>query len=280
MKRRWGWAALLVVLVAAPAAPQRKDPGAEFVARMQKMGELWATLDTAKVAPNYAKDAQLAFYDVTPMKYTGWAEYEKGVLAVFADVSSATFALGNDARAVVRGNTAWGTATARFDLQHKDGTAEPLEFRWTVVWEKRGRDWLIVHEHVSVPAPLEDRATMSLYKRLGGYDAIAAVVDDFLGRLVADAQLKRFFAGTSAGSQKRIRQLVVDQLCEAAGGPCLYTGRTMRASHEGLNITEDDWNRAVGHLVATFDKFKVGPRERQEVAGAIAGMKADIVTRR
>ena len=92
--------------------------------------------------------------------------------------------------------------------------------------------------------------------------------------------MKRFFAGTSADSQKRIRQLVVDQLCQATGGPCIYTGRSMRSSHEGMNITEDDWKRAVGHLLATFDKFKVGPRERQEVAAAITAMKGDIVTGR
>jgi len=264
----------------ALAMPQAKDPGAEFVTRMQKTGELWATLDTSKVAPFYAKDAQLAFFDIAPMKYTGWAEYEKGVQAVFTGISSAKFSLGSDARATLRGNTAWGTATARFDVTGKDGTAGPFEFRWTVVWERRGREWLIVHEHVSAPSPMEDRATMSLYKRLGGYDAIAAVTDDFLGRLIGDPQVKRFFAGTSADSQKRIRQLVVDQLCQATGGPCIYTGRSMRASHEGMNITEDDWKRAVGHLLATFDKFKVGPRERQEVAAAITAMKGDIVTGR
>ena len=77
----------------------------------------------------------------------------------------------------------------------------------------------------------------SLYKRLGGYDALAAVTDDFVGRLVSDKQLTRFFNGVSTDSRKRIRQLVLDQLCAATGGPCLYIGRSMRASHEGLGIT-------------------------------------------
>ena len=84
----------------------------------------------------------------------------------------------------------------------------------------------------------------TLYERLGGYDAIAAVTDDFIGRLVADKQITRFFTGASTDSKKRIRQLVVDQICAATGGPCIYIGRSMKTSHEGLGITEDrnvDW---------------------------------------
>jgi hemoglobin len=118
----------------------------------------------------------------------------------------------------------------------------------------------------------------SLYKRLGGYDAVAAVTDDFIGRLVTDPQLKRFFAGHSTDSLKRIRQLIVDQLCAATGGPCVYVGRDMKTAHAGLNITDADWELAVKHLVATLDKFKVPQKEKDEVLGAIGGMKADIVT--
>jgi hemoglobin len=282
MKMRVVLAAVLsaVLLSALAASAQRKDPGAEFVARMQKMCELWSTMDTTKVAPYYAKDASLAFFDIAPLKYSNWAEYEKGVQGLFAGMASLKLTMGNDGHAVARGNTAWGTATGTVQTVSRDGAAEKMDFRWSLVWEKRGKDWLIVHEHVSFPAPLEDNSKASLYKRLGGYDAIAAVVDDFLGRLAADAQLKRFFAGTSKDSLARIRQLVVDQLCQAAGGPCLYTGRSMKSAHEGLNITESDWSRAVAALTATFDKFKVGPRERQEVVAAIASMKSDIVTAR
>ena len=67
----------------------------------------------------------------------------------------------------------------------------------------------------------------SLYKRLGGYDALAAVTDDFIKGLATDKQLGRFFIGASTDSQKRIRQLVLDQLCAATGGPCYYIGRSM-----------------------------------------------------
>lgn len=119
--------------------------------------------------------------------------------------------------------------------------------------------------------------TPSLYKRLGGYDALAAVTDDFIGRMTTDKSLSRFFAGHSKDSLGRIRQLVVDQLCAATGGPCIYIGRDMKTSHEGMGITEADWNTAVGHLVATLDKFKVPEKEKSEVLGAVSSFKKDIV---
>lgn len=117
----------------------------------------------------------------------------------------------------------------------------------------------------------------SLYQRLGGYDAIAAVTDDFVARLATDKQLSKFFAGHSEDSLKKIRQHVIDQLCAATGGPCVYTGRDMKTSHKGLGITESDWNVAVGHLTATLDKFKVPAQEKSEVLGALSGLKKDIV---
>src|SRR5262249_42780515 len=119
----------------------------------------------------------------------------------------------------------------------------------------------------------------SLYKRLGGYDALAAVSDDFIGRLATDPQLGRFFEGLSVDSQKRVRQHVIDFLCNATGGPCLYLGRDMKTAHTGLNISEEDWNTSVKHLAATLDKFKVPEREKNEVLGAISGLKGDIVGR-
>ena len=118
----------------------------------------------------------------------------------------------------------------------------------------------------------------SLYKRLGGYDAIAAVTDDFIGRMVADKQLSRFFVvGHSEDSLKHTRQLIVDQLCAATGGPCLYIGRDMKTSHRGLGITEADWKAAVTLLVASLDKFKVPQKEKGELLGAASSMKVDIV---
>lgn len=132
---------------------------------------------------------------------------------------------------------------------------------------------------VHAAPPQSSSAQPTLYKRLGGYDAIAAVTDDFIGRLGADPQLSRFFKGLSVDSQKRLRQHVVDFLCSATGGPCVYTGRDMKTAHTGLGITEDDWTASVKALVATLDKFKVPEKEKNEVLGAISSLKPDIVGR-
>lgn len=123
----------------------------------------------------------------------------------------------------------------------------------------------------------EQAKTPTLYQRLGGYDALAAVVDDFIGRLATHPDLGGFFKGHNSASLKRIRQLVVDQLCEATGGPCYYTGADMKHAHAGLGISEADWNTSVELLVATLDKFKVPQKEKEEVLGAISTMKNDIV---
>jgi len=119
----------------------------------------------------------------------------------------------------------------------------------------------------------------TLYQRLGGYDALAAVTDDFVGRLATDPNLKRFFAGHNKEGLTRIRQHVIDFLCVATGGPCAYTGQDMKTAHTGLGITEEDWDATVKHLVATLDKFHVPEREKSDVLNAISPLKADIVGR-
>ncbi len=121
----------------------------------------------------------------------------------------------------------------------------------------------------------QDKKT--LYARLGGYDAIAAVTDDFVGRLVSDKNLARFFVGHSEDSLKKIRMHVINQLCEAAGGPCNYTGRDMKAAHKGLGITGAEWDASAKHLVDTLNKFKVPKAEQDELLAVVTSLKKDIV---
>lgn len=117
----------------------------------------------------------------------------------------------------------------------------------------------------------------SLYERVGGYNALAAVVDDFIVRLVSDKQFEKFFIGQSNDSKKRIRQHILDQFCAATGGPCLYTGREMKTSHAGLGITNAEWDAAAKHLVASLDKFKVPEKEKGEILSFVTSLKKDIV---
>jgi ketosteroid isomerase-like protein len=151
-------AGMLVLSIASgsrAAAPPAKAAGGEpdFKALLRKTASAWETLDPAKAAPFYAKDATLAFFDFAPMKYTGWTDYQAGSVKTFAGFSSLKIQFNDDVRAQRAGNVSWGTGTGHADVVNKDGSKMPLDFRFTCVWEKRGHDWLIVHEHFSVPLP-------------------------------------------------------------------------------------------------------------------------------
>jgi hemoglobin len=121
------------------------------------------------------------------------------------------------------------------------------------------------------------QAKDSLYKRLGGYDAIAAVSDDFIGRLLADPMFKRFFEGFSDDSKKRIRQHLVDFLCEKTGGPCLYFGRDMKTTHAGLGISKAEWDQAVALIGQTLTALKVPAQESQDLASLLVPLEMDVV---
>ena len=117
----------------------------------------------------------------------------------------------------------------------------------------------------------------SLYHRLGGYDAIAAATDDLLARLQSDPQLRGYWKGTSTNNQQRARQLIVDFMTEAAGGPAYYTGRDMKTSHVGMHINESDWEVFMRHAAATLDHFGVPSPEKDEVLAFFASLKSEIV---
>jgi hemoglobin len=123
------------------------------------------------------------------------------------------------------------------------------------------------------PAAAQDAP---LYTRLGGYKAIVAVVDDFVGNVAADRRINRFFAKANI---PRLKQNLVDQICAASGGNCIYTGRDMKTAHAGMGIRSRDFNALVGDLKKTLNKFKVPAKEQGQLLAVLGPMKKDIVTR-
>src|SRR5262249_54245055 len=118
----------------------------------------------------------------------------------------------------------------------------------------------------------------SLYTRLGGYDAIAAVVDDLLPRLRADDLLSRFWVSPrSVNNHNPERQLAVDFIVSAAGGPTIYLGRDMRMSHKGMGITKADYAAFMRCLSVTLDTFAVPEPERSEVVAFTTSLESEIV---
>ena len=114
----------------------------------------------------------------------------------------------------------------------------------------------------------------SLYERLGGLDAITAVVDSFSARCAADGRINQKFERTDI---PRLRRMLVDQVCEATGGPCTYGGRDMRETHDGMEVTAGEFDALVEDLVATLDEFDVPKGEQEELLGLLGPMRDEIV---
>ena len=133
------------------AAPKPSHAGpAPDQAYLQKIWDGWSTLDTANVAKFYATGPH-TFFDIAPLKYDSWDEYEKGVKNVVSGYKSAKFTLNDDVSIHLHGDLVWATATLKEEMTTKAGKVEMGNFRWTVVFENEDGKWLIVHEHVSAP---------------------------------------------------------------------------------------------------------------------------------
>jgi hemoglobin len=114
----------------------------------------------------------------------------------------------------------------------------------------------------------------SLYERLGGLESITSVVDSFVGRCAGDDRINRKFERSDV---TRLKKMLVDQVCEATGGPCTYTGRDMRPTHDGMAVTAGEFDALVEDLVLTLGEFDVPRAEQQELLGLLAPMRGDIV---
>jgi ketosteroid isomerase-like protein len=156
--RRFLTVSLWLLAITVSAAGQITKPAADKSsalrgpdkAYLQKIWDGWATLDPANTAKFYATGPN-TFFDIAPLKYNSWEEYEKGVKGVLAGYKSAKFTVNDDATIHPHGDLVWATATVTNEMTTKAGKVEMGKFRWTVVFENEHGKWLIVHEHVSAP---------------------------------------------------------------------------------------------------------------------------------
>ena len=114
----------------------------------------------------------------------------------------------------------------------------------------------------------------TLYERLGGLDAIKAVVEDFRDRVAGDDRINLKFARTDLA---RLTKMLIDQVCEATGGSCRYNGRSMKEAHAGMKVTKGEFNALVEDLVATLKQFKVPSAEQDELLAILGPLKSEIV---
>jgi hemoglobin len=125
-------------------------------------------------------------------------------------------------------------------------------------------------------APEEQQAAQksSLYDRLGGQTGIIAVVDTFVARVGADDRINSYFENTDL---PKLKERLVEQICQASGGPCKYNGRSMKETHKGMGITGDHFDALVADLTAALDTHRVPSRDKTELLSALAPMRNDIV---
>lgn len=123
--------------------------------------------------------------------------------------------------------------------------------------------------------------TQSLYDRLGGMAAIASVVDGFVANVAADTRINKFFTrvASDTAAMRQFKQKLVDQVCQGSGGPCTYTGQYMKTSHQGMGLTNADFDALVEDLVKALDSAGVPQKEKDELLAVLGPMRADIVTR-
>ncbi len=158
MLKRFLTVSLCLLVITLSAAAQAKKPAAKKVsagpvpdkAYLQKIWDGWATLDPANAAKFYAAGPHV-FFDIAPLKYNSWAEYEKGAKNVLAGYKSAKFTVNDDVEIHPHGDLVWATSTVADEMTNKSGKVEMGNFRWTVVFGNEEGKWLIVHEHISAP---------------------------------------------------------------------------------------------------------------------------------
>jgi hemoglobin len=129
---------------------------------------------------------------------------------------------------------------------------------------------------IALPAGAQNKGK-TLYERMGGYDVLAKITDSLLPRLRTDPVIRPVVEGLSDTTRQRNRQLIVDQLCRDTGGPCLYIGRTMAASHQGLGITDQMWKNMMTILADILANLKIGEPERGEFTALVEKLRDDIV---
>jgi ketosteroid isomerase-like protein len=118
---------------------------------MNKVADAWETLDVAKAAPYYSKDDDALFFDATPLKYSGWEDYASGWKEVSKDWSALSLTMNDDAWIEIEDDVAATAVTGRAQITTKAGEKMSFDVRWSAFWEKKGKDWIILHDHFSIP---------------------------------------------------------------------------------------------------------------------------------
>lgn len=231
--------------------------------------------DPAAIAAIYAEDGAVMSPNSETM--TGRAaieDYWREVLATGIDLGVA-----KATTLYAYGDVAYEVGT--YAVTDPGGAID--EGKYARIWRHGDRKWQLQHViwnsdlPLSTAEPESESNRKTLYQRLGGYDVVAAIVDNSGPRIINDPELSKFFPETDEEAGKRGRQLGVNLLCELTGGPCFYVGRDLKTIHTGLGITDEHWLSFLGYMGETLDELSIDGDEKTDVIAVFAGLKGDIV---
>ncbi|HEY3332306.1 MAG TPA: hypothetical protein VGK19_19915 [Capsulimonadaceae bacterium] len=272
---------ILCALIACATLPSAHSQTAKDLADNraldQRFIDAFQRLDVNAIMSCYANNPNLivVFPDGTQVK--GWADVRTGYTALFSMYSQIRGELTEtNYVATTDGMVGFGKGYLYMTPRYGGSSEQRLDIRYTDYRIKRGATWAYTVDTMTAVA-YQPLPTDSLYTRLGGYDVIALIADDFVQRMTSDPQLKPFFGGMSTDSRGRMRQLTVDLIASKAGGPVNFVGRDMRTTHAGLGVTDADWQRVLSDFGASVDKYKVPAPERRDLMTLVTTLKDQLV---
>ena len=150
------------------------------------------------------------------------------------------------------------------------------EGKYVRIWRHGDGKWQLQHvtwnSNLPLSAPESDSSQETLYQRLGGYDVVAAILDNWGPRVFDDPELSQFLTDINEEMGTRGRELALDLLCDLTGGPCVYTGRDVKKVHEAVGITDDHWQLVLEYMGETLDELNVGGDEKSDFIAIVAGL--------
>ena len=242
----------------------------------QRYLDAYQHLDVASMMNLYANSPDLivVFPDGTQVR--GWDDVRVGYTAFFSQYSQMRGEL-TETNYVPTPDGMLGFGKGYLYMTSRNGIAEQrLDFRYTNYRVKRGGVWSLTVDTVQAVA-YQPLPTDNLYTRLGGYDVISQVADDFVQRLLGDQQLSMYFGSISPTNQKQMRQRAIDGIASASGGPVVYVSHDEHPTPNAIPMSDPVWQHALGNLAVTCDKFRLPARERGELTQLVTGMKSQIL---
>ncbi len=265
--------AFILLMAGCMQAPQSDLEGLK--ATIDASQSAFEARDPAAIAATYAEDG--AVMSPNSETVTGQAAIEDFWREVLA--SGIDLGVAKTTNLYAHGDVGYEVGT--YAVTDPDGAID--EGKYVRIWRHGDGKWQLQHvtwnSNLPLSAPQSEAESdqETLYQRLGGYDVVAAIFDNWAPRVSGDPELSKFLTEIDEEMGKRGRELGLDLLCELTGGPCFYTGRNMKMVHKGLGITDEHWQSTLDYMVETLDEMNIHNDEKTDFIHVFDGLKGYIV---